>query len=326
MAQDRRNYRKIYTRIWNSPEYRAMPDAGKVMTLYLLSGPQTNRVGLFKLSLAQAGEDLHKPVTQVRRLLETVCRAFDWLYDDDAQVFFVPTWWEYNHVENPKNLKGYLTDLNDMPRTALVTKFCESVEHIPIELRPLIAEWLDRLTPKPQPTQDRRSHHRSNTDGIGDGITDRTTSTSTSTSTKTKTETQTETQTVAARKEPAPNRAPAKPALAYYERAFQNRYGGKPEFAQGKDGRLMSDLVTRHGLEEIKRRIDDYFASADPFVARGGHTLGMFFSANTQTKLVAARAGPLLISDNGLQNQAAGLEAERRILERGDDDASKRHH
>jgi hypothetical protein len=55
-ASDR--YRKLYRRLWRHPGFLELSDGEKVLAFYLLTGPQTNRLGLYVFSIATAAEDL----------------------------------------------------------------------------------------------------------------------------------------------------------------------------------------------------------------------------------------------------------------------------
>src|SRR5688572_11640130 len=108
---DNRRYRKIYTRLWRNADFQALNDGDKVMALYILSGPQTNRIGLFLFSPGTAHEDLGMPMLAVKKRLMSVCRAFGWEYDHGARVIWIPSWWTFNDPkDNEKAFQGALTD------------------------------------------------------------------------------------------------------------------------------------------------------------------------------------------------------------------------
>src|SRR5438045_3747089 len=93
---DKRRYRRVYVRLSRHPVFRAADDAQKTAALYLLTGPQTNRLGCYMLSLALAAEDLDKPPAAVQARFKSVCEAFDWRWDTTNRVLYVPSWWEWN--------------------------------------------------------------------------------------------------------------------------------------------------------------------------------------------------------------------------------------
>lgn len=291
-ALERRNYRKVYVRIWNNPVFLGMPDALKVMTMYLLTGPQTNRIGLFRLSFGAAAETLQINLPQAQKRTREVCKAFGWQFDAFAQVLWIPSWWTFNPVaDNPKNIRGYLTDLNDVPRTPLGRQFCENLSEIPDALHQFFQPWITVLSPPDQCS-------------IGDTNTDR------STETTTETETCTETETM--RREnnaPAviPPKLPVREALTYFAQRFTERYGVSPVFSGKKDAGRAAGLLRSANLAVFQQRVDDYLTSSDKFFIQAGHTLDLFFSASTQTKL-AVRAGRSHLSDTARHNLAGDAE------------------
>jgi len=142
MNDDRRRYRKIFIRLWRNPVFRALVADDKVMTLYLLSGPQTNRVGLFHLSIGAAAEDVGGTIQAVRNLVQRVCEAFVWQFDRLASVIWIPSWWEFNAVKgNIQNFQGALADLHELPATYLLTAFCQNTSHLPEDALPLLRPW-----------------------------------------------------------------------------------------------------------------------------------------------------------------------------------------
>lgn len=319
MSQDRlerRNYRKVYHRLWKNPDFRSLADPLKVMTLYVLTGPQSNRVGLFQFSFAQAAECVGTSQQQVKNRVLVVCRTFGWEFDAKVSVIWIPSWWAFNPVsENPKNLKGYLTDLNDVPRTALVTKFCANLSEIPQALHPLFSPWAAALTPTGHRSIGEASliDHRSDTD--------RTTETVTKTETETSTET--ETETIRPRQERATEPTPTRQAFDWYFKRFEERYLAKPALDRQKDGNRMKQLLLAHGLPEVCARVDAYFdPQADRFFAECSHTLDVFFAAGTQTKLIAfkARQAPVVKRPAGCKHPTACKDAaehaRREITER----------
>ncbi|HET9385097.1 MAG TPA: hypothetical protein VFO67_08115 [Gemmatimonadales bacterium] len=130
-------YRRLYTRLWAHSAFVTMAEGLRLVCLYLLTGPQQNRLGFARLSVAAAAEDLRVSVKVFRARLETVCAAFGWHFDPDARVLLIPSWWKFNEPTNSKHLLGCLSDLADVPDTALLAEFLGSAERLPATLRPL---------------------------------------------------------------------------------------------------------------------------------------------------------------------------------------------
>jgi len=53
-----REYGKIYTQFWTSPDIVALSDTGKLLATYLLSCPHTSMIGCFRLPPAYICADL----------------------------------------------------------------------------------------------------------------------------------------------------------------------------------------------------------------------------------------------------------------------------
>lgn len=138
-----RRYRKIYARLWTNADFQRLTDGEKVLTLYLLSGPQTNRVGLYRISIGSACEDLRIRAKDFNYRLERVCQAFGWVFDELARVLWIPSWWSFNPPgEKANNFKGALTDLGEVPDSPLLARFCGNRADIPDALRSLLDPWL----------------------------------------------------------------------------------------------------------------------------------------------------------------------------------------
>ena len=65
-------YRKVYPRIWRHPGFQGLTKSGRELALYLLTGPQSSRIGLFYFSVATAAEDLNVGVETLRKGLRDV--------------------------------------------------------------------------------------------------------------------------------------------------------------------------------------------------------------------------------------------------------------
>jgi hypothetical protein len=144
---DQRRYRKLYVRIWRHPVFRALSDAHKTVALYLLTGPQTNRIGCYVLSPAMAAEDLNVPLPAFLKRLGVVCEVFGWEWDRDARVLWVPSWWKWNRPDNPKVLQGALGDQHEVPPCQLMVKCLETVSAT-------FPKWYPKPLPERTPNQE----------------------------------------------------------------------------------------------------------------------------------------------------------------------------
>ena len=114
---------------------------------------------------------------------------------------------------------------------------------------------------------------------------------------------------------------PTRTAFERYHQRFLGRYRARPEYGHDqadhdKHAGNMARLLRKHGVPEVLRRIDAFFDSADPYLQHSGHSLGLFFSSDVQTKLVAHLSEPLgtLMSNTMRHNLAAAAEAKRLVM------------
>jgi hypothetical protein len=126
-------YRKIFPRLFRHPGFQALKQSTQLLVIYLLAGPQTNGIGLFFLSIATASEDLKLSVETIRKGLADVAVTFDWRFDADARVFYIPSWWRWNRPENRYVLSGNLKALSEIPPCSLVEAFAKNTKWLPSE-------------------------------------------------------------------------------------------------------------------------------------------------------------------------------------------------
>jgi hypothetical protein len=112
-------YRRVRVRLWTEPAFRRLDDAGKLVALYIVSGPQTNSIGLYRLSVAGAAEHMAMPVTQFRRRLAAVVEAFGWRYEAETGLVWLPEWPEENAPANPNICQSWRSAFNEIPDSPL---------------------------------------------------------------------------------------------------------------------------------------------------------------------------------------------------------------
>ena len=108
-------YRKLYTRLWRHRGFVRLSHQAKVVTLYLLTGPQTNTIGCYGLSLALTAEDLSISQTTCVRLIREVCTAFDWEWDEDERQVWIPSWPKWNPQISPNQGKAWRNEIQGLP-------------------------------------------------------------------------------------------------------------------------------------------------------------------------------------------------------------------
>ena len=118
-------YKKVYTRFYSDGKVRNLTFDEKLIALYLITG-QSNRVGLYRISLAAAAEDLGLDLTTFVDKYRRVVEIMNWHYDDINRVLWIPTWWRYQSPDNPKWMKSVLQDLLEVPKSPLLERFYDN--------------------------------------------------------------------------------------------------------------------------------------------------------------------------------------------------------
>lgn len=152
-------YRKLYPRIWRDPGFRGLKPAARELALYILTGPQTNAIGLFTFSLGQAAEDLRVGHETIVERLADVRQTFGWHFDPDARVMFIPSWWTWNRPENPNVLRGNMKLLSEIPPTGLMDAFAANVRTLPETFHVTFVECCRERLPQRSPNQEHEQKH-----------------------------------------------------------------------------------------------------------------------------------------------------------------------
>lgn len=133
-------YRRLYVALWRDEDFCRLSAAAKVTCLYVLTGPQSNRIGIFQFSELMAAEDLLGRASDTlsaeqqkafKTSLVEVVDSFGWRFDPKARVLWIPSWWKWNHTSSDKTMKGNLTDLRDVTETPLILEFARHTQYLP---------------------------------------------------------------------------------------------------------------------------------------------------------------------------------------------------
>ena len=133
-----RDWMKLYCRFWHDEKVAELATEEKLVALYVLSAPTSNRIGCYRLSLSQLAEDTGVPLDRVGEILARVVDTLGWRYDAKAKIIYLPNWWRFNAPDSRCTLRGYLKDVRRLPSSPLVDEFRANVHHLP---GPLAAEF-----------------------------------------------------------------------------------------------------------------------------------------------------------------------------------------
>lgn len=98
--------------------------------------------------------------------------------------------------------------------------------------------------------------------------------------TETTTETTTEINNLCGHEKNAQNSKKPDPRIKqlidYYYQKFVSKFSEKPVINGKKDGSIFKELLKNHDEDKIKRLLDLFFESKDPFIVQNGYTIGVF--------------------------------------------------
>ena len=117
-------YGKIYKKFW----YKSLPSEVRLLYLYIIANEHSNIIGLYRLPLAYIGVDLGWP----RKVVEDAMHELGDLveYDFEANVVFIPSWFQYNLLVSSNHLKRAILELRELPDTHLYLQYYEMLKKL----------------------------------------------------------------------------------------------------------------------------------------------------------------------------------------------------
>jgi hypothetical protein len=151
-------YRKISPRLWKDEKFITLSQTEKLISLYCITA-QSNRIGLFNFSPAQAAEDLGMDTETFGEGFGKVCERLNWTFDKHYRVLYLPTWWKYNAPENPNVLKSCLSDLHEVPQTPLIAAFFGNMRYLPQTFHETFRKGLAKPSPNQEQEQEQEQEY-----------------------------------------------------------------------------------------------------------------------------------------------------------------------
>ena len=115
-----RDYGKVQSTFWTSDDICKLSNEGRMLALYLLTGPHTNQIGCFRLPDGYVAEDL-------KWNSETVSKGFQELHDNGFATHDSSSKWvvihaylKWNEIENPNQGKSAARLFDQVPNKSLV--------------------------------------------------------------------------------------------------------------------------------------------------------------------------------------------------------------
>lgn len=121
-------YASVQTIIWTDEKFRELPDAARLLFLYVLTSPHSNMIGYYFLPTAYAAFDLRYTPHEVSRAIRALEERGMVAYDDLAQVILVKNYLTFNPIVSPKQMRGAVNTLLQQPKSKLLNQFVASAK------------------------------------------------------------------------------------------------------------------------------------------------------------------------------------------------------
>lgn len=246
-----RDYGRVYSSFWQSPEMRALPEDARTLALYLLTTPHGNLLGCFRLPDAYAAEDLQWLPERVAEGFRKLVESGFATRDEATKWLFIRKFLKWNPFENPNVAKAASKALDQIPagelKSLLALAILEFGQHVNEELRKgceTLAEPYRKPEPDPDPIQNRsRTGTRTKPKPVSPAVADATTV------------------------------APTSEAWTAYSQAYESRYGAMPVRNASVNGQLAL-FVARIGAAEAPAVARFYVGHQAQFYVRAMHAVG----------------------------------------------------
>jgi hypothetical protein len=162
-----REYGQVQSAFWQSPDAQAWSDTGKLLALYLLTGPHSNGIGCFRLPDGYVMADLNWSAERVAKGFEELSgKGFANRFDG---VVFLPNFLRWNRIANGNIAKARLGEFDALPKgqaksrcAASLLEFCshwdaEQTTVLETVCQTLSEGYANQNPTQPDPTQPERT-------------------------------------------------------------------------------------------------------------------------------------------------------------------------
>lgn len=274
-----RDYGRVYSNFWQSPETRAFTEDGRTLALYLLTSPHANLIGCFRLPDAYAADDLQWPSGRVSEGFRELAAKGFLTRDSGTQWVFIHKYLKWNSFENGNVAKAASKAFNQAPsslvKSLLAKALLEFGEHLSAEFRRLCEaesekDWNPSQTlpkpfanPEPEPEPEPfRNQSQSGTSFDAPPVGDASPPVAAVVPIKAKA--------------PKPT-APTAEAWAAYAEAYRVRYQADPVRNATVNGQ-MAQVVARLGAAEAPDVARFFLAHRGAFYVKAMHSVGSLLS------------------------------------------------
>jgi hypothetical protein len=222
-----RDYGRVYSSFWQSPEIRALSEDARVLALYLLTTPHANLIGCFRLPDAYAAEDLQWSCERVAEGFRKLGESGFLTRDEATKWLLIAKYIKWNPFENPNVATAAQKAFSQVPALGVKSLLALALLEFGAHLKPEFVKACETLCepfrnpepdPEPEPIQ-KRSRTRTKPKPSSGGVAD------------------------------ATQPAPSSEAWKAYAEAYQSRYGATPVRNATVNGQL-AQMVQRLGGDE----------------------------------------------------------------------------
>lgn len=149
---------RVRPNVWTNPKFRRMSDEDRLLALYLMTCPHANTAGYYRVTVPDVADGLRRAdVAAVRASFLLVVSTFEWHYDTDAAVLWVPTWFKYNPPRVLSQLRSAIAEARAVHEAAPSLLWVRFVEETPAAIKRAWHGWWRDATVDHGTTSERRS-------------------------------------------------------------------------------------------------------------------------------------------------------------------------
>lgn len=140
-----RDYGTVHTSFWTSDNIRRLSDDGRILALYLLSGPHTTSIGCFRLPDGYVSEDLGWSPERVAKGFDELFRNGFATRDERNKWVLVSKFLKWNEIENPNQGKAAAKLFDQVPTGDLKDQLSQLVARYTPKFPPEVLASYERV-------------------------------------------------------------------------------------------------------------------------------------------------------------------------------------
>lgn len=146
-----REYARVATRFWSDQRVLNLSPTAKLVMLYLLTGPQTNCIGCFRLNRHHLAADGVVCQEEAEAALVELERVGLIRRDTDAGLVWLPRFFRYNTLANRNQALAALIELRALPNSKLDEEIAAAMQPIAERLPREFEQWARNRLPNGYP-------------------------------------------------------------------------------------------------------------------------------------------------------------------------------